>query len=181
MIFSLHFTGLGGQGVVTMAKLLASYTEAQGFKTTIFTSKGMAQRGGRVTTDVRVADSAAADFSPRNSAAGAHILIGMEVGEALNSKDILKKEGSLLLYERRVVPSSIIMDKKASYPTVEEVKSLFSRRVTRLLGVPEVDEAANIYVLGVLCAQLPSAGSFFTIDPQLFAGEFFRAKHNMGV
>lgn len=42
MIFSIHVTGLGGQGVVTLTKVLAEYSQSEGYKTTLCNSKGMA-------------------------------------------------------------------------------------------------------------------------------------------
>lgn len=214
MIYSIHFSGLGGQGVLTLTKLLAEYTRAEGYTTTLFNSKGMAQRGGRVTSDIRISSDSpeqsgepvevgpapqtaapqttaaspagaqaasastaeaghnpvspavprTADFESRIGEGNADLVVGLEIGEAVNSLPIIKPEGTALLYTRRSIPANIVLDRHAHYPEAEEVRDLFSRRCMKVLAVPETDGSANIYILGILAAILPEAGSFFRID-----------------
>jgi len=168
MIFSIHVTGLGGQGVLTLTRLLAGYTEDRGFKTTLFNSKGMAQRGGRVTSDIRVSDQPEGEFDPRIADGAADILVGMELGEALNSQAVIHPEGTVLLYGRRIIPTSVVMDKKGWYPGFDDVRGRFETRARRVHLVPSVDAGANVYMLGVLCASLPEAGAFFEVPPDQF-------------
>lgn len=172
MIYSIHFSGLGGQGVLTLTKLLAKYTRSEGYTTTLFNSKGMAQRGGRVTSDIRIssdlssdgAKESAGNFEPRIGEGNADLVVGLEIGEAINSLPIIKPEGIALLYSRRSVPANIVMDRHAHYPETEEARDLFSRRCRKVLAVPETERPANIHLLGVLAALLPEAGSFLRID-----------------
>lgn len=165
MIFSIHATGLGGQGVLTLTKLMAEYTRSRGFKTTIFNSKGMAQRGGRVTSDIRICDQQDREFDPRIAEGGADILLAMEVGEALNSKALIRSDGTVLLYGRRIIPAAIVMEKKGWYPELDEVRDHFQLLAGRVRLIPAVDEGANIYMLGILAAVLPWAGAFFEAEP----------------
>jgi len=185
MIFSIHVSGLGGQGVVTLTSLLARYTEETGYKTTIFTSKGMAQRGGRVTSDVRISDNPAAEFDPRIASGTADLLVGMELGEAFNSRALVRSGGCVLLYRQRTVPSSVVLDKNGLYPEFEEIRKVFLQSENQVVQraedtdkdreaeplvvmVPNQNQGANIFVLGTLCASLPAAGAFFTIEPDAF-------------
>lgn len=176
MIFSIHVSGLGGQGVLTLTRLFAEYTRSEGLPTTLFNSKGMAQRGGRVTSDIRFAvdkGSIGPDgskdgpkaFEPRIGDKTADILVGLEIGEALNSLPLAKPGGIVLLYSRRSVPSNIVLDKHGRYPHIDEVGEYFSAGGARVFTVPETDISANIYLLGVLAAVLPAAGSSFRGDP----------------
>ena len=165
MIFSIHATGLGGQGVLTLTKLLAEYTRDRGLKTTTFNSKGMAQRGGRVTSDLRICDQQDREFDPRIAEGGADLLLAMEVGEALNSKRLIKTDGTVLLYGRRIIPTTMVMEKKGGYPEFDEVRDHFQLLAGPVHLVPAVDAGANIYMLGVLAAVLPGAGAFFEADP----------------
>jgi indolepyruvate ferredoxin oxidoreductase beta subunit len=180
MIYSIHFSGLGGQGVLTLTRLLAEYTRGEGYITSLFNSKGMAQRGGRVTSDIRIfsgapeqtADRAdapstgapAAEFEPRIGEGNADMVVGLEIGEAVNSLPLVKPEGTALLYSRRSIPADIVLNRHARYPEAEEVREIFSRHCKKALAIPETEGPANIYLLGVLTAILPSAGSFFGID-----------------
>lgn len=163
MIFSIHVTGLGGQGVVTLTKVLAEYSQSEGYKTTLFNSKGMAQRGGRVTSDIRISDNNEREFDSRISAGGADIMIGMEIGEALNSNDRIRPEGTVLLYSQRSVPTTVVMDKHGQYPEVDEVYDYFSQKTAHAEAIPKVASGANVYMLGVLSGYLPSIGAEFQI------------------
>ena len=180
MIFSIHVSGLGGQGVLTLTGLFAEYTRSEGLPTTLFNSKGMAQRGGRVTSDIRfIADEAGStgkaaagadagdstNFGPRIGDKNADILVGLEIGEALNSLPLSKPGGIVLLYSHRSVPANIVPDKHGRYPNIGEVGDYFSAAGARVFTVPESDTSANIYILGVLAAVLPAAGTSFRGDP----------------
>ncbi|MFO7849422.1 MAG: 2-oxoacid:acceptor oxidoreductase family protein [Spirochaetia bacterium] len=164
MILSIHATGLGGQGVLTFSKLIADYAHSRGLKVTLFHSKGMAQRGGRVTSDIRISPEQEKEFDPRISKGGADILVGLEIGEALNSLPYIKENGFAVLHSYAAVPSSILLDKKSTYPEAEEVFGIFRQRGLSVYSVEEIPEAANIFFLGVLTAISTSREELITFD-----------------
>ena len=62
MMQSIFMTGLGGQGIITLANLISGQATKEGLKVTLFNAKGMAQRGGRVTSEIRMSDDPQAAF-----------------------------------------------------------------------------------------------------------------------
>ena len=78
MMQSIFMTGLGGQGIITLANLISGQASEKGLKVSLFNAKGMAQRGGRVTSEIRMSDDPGLEFGARISAGTADILIGME-------------------------------------------------------------------------------------------------------
>jgi indolepyruvate ferredoxin oxidoreductase beta subunit len=133
MFKSMFVTGLGGQGVITFAKLIAGYASNQGLKVSLFNSKGMAQRGGRVTSEIRISSDQDSVYGARLSAGGADLLIGMEIGEAVNSLSFLKTGGLVLLINYAFVPTSMIL-RKETYPSFDQVREVFSQKTDRFFG-----------------------------------------------
>jgi hypothetical protein len=88
------------------------------------------------------------------------VLIGMEIGETINSLPFLREGGVALLIDYRYVPSEAAL-KKESYPDLEEAKELFARRTPRVFSVVRPPATVNLFALGFLAAVLPQE-----FDPQ---------------
>lgn len=155
MFKNIFVTGLGGQGIITFAKLIAGYASDQGLKVSLFNSKGMAQRGGRVTSEIRISSDQNSVHGARLSAGGADLLIGMEIGEAVNSLSFLKTGGLVLLINYAFVSTSMIL-KKEAYPSFDQVREIFSQKTDHFFGVAEPQNPYNVYLLGVLGTILES-------------------------
>ena len=109
MFLSLFITGLGGQGIITVADLISQRASEHGLKTSLFNAKGMAQRGGRVTSEIRLTDDHELDFGARISTGRADMLIGMEIGETINSLAFLKPGGTAILLDYASVPAGMVL------------------------------------------------------------------------
>ena len=155
MVTSIFIAGLGGQGVVTLSKMIAAYASEAGKKVTLFNSKGMAQRGGRVTSEIRISTDHTEEYGSRISNGDADILVGMELGEAVNSLSYLKQDGVAVLLDYSFVPTPMIL-KKEEYPSFLSIAGEFSKRTGHLYGIHDAEAPHNIFVLGVLTAILES-------------------------
>ncbi len=152
---NLLITGVGGQGTVTLGDLIAERAEELGLPVSVFHSRGMAHRGGRVAGELRIASQPGQPPAPRLSAGGADVLVGMEIGEALNSLPFLGEGGLALLVDYRYVPGETAL-KKEEYPDLARARELFSGRTRLLFSVSRPPAPANLFVLGFLAAVLPS-------------------------
>ena len=93
--------GVGGQGTILAADLLACAALPAGYQVKVSEIHGMAQRGGAVTTVVRfgeevntmVADLGEADY-----------VVSFETTEALRNCSFLKKGGFLLVADETIKP-----------------------------------------------------------------------------
>jgi indolepyruvate ferredoxin oxidoreductase beta subunit len=153
MFQSIFMTGLGGQGIITLANLISGHASENGLKATLFNAKGMAQRGGRVTSEIRLTDDPKLEFGARISAAD--ILIGMEIGETINSLSFLKEGGAAILLNYAFVPTTMIL-KKESYPSFEQLMKLYSGKTRDLFTVAEAKHPYNMFLLGVFTAVAPA-------------------------
>ena len=86
--------GVGGQGVLSVAAMIAQASVSEGFAVRQSEVHGMAQRGGAVLAHLRIADGAiASDLVPRG---GADIIISMEPLESLRYAAWLAPSGALV-------------------------------------------------------------------------------------
>jgi indolepyruvate ferredoxin oxidoreductase beta subunit len=157
---NLLITGVGGQGTVTLGDLIAERAMGLGLPISVFHSRGMAHRGGRVAAEIRIASRPGERLGPRLSPGGAEVLIGMEIGESINSLPFLREGGVALLIDYRYVPSETAL-KKEAYPDLEKARELFLSRTPRAFVVVRPPAPVNLFALGFLAAVLPA-----DLDPQ---------------
>lgn len=157
---NILITGVGGQGTVTLGDLIAERAMDLGLPVSVFHSRGMAHRGGRVAGEIRIASRPGERLAPRLSSGGADVLVGMEVGETINSLPFLKEGGVALLIDYRYVPSETAL-KKEDYPALDRARELFTRRTPHVFSVVRPPAPVNLFALGFLAAVLPGE-----LDPQ---------------
>ncbi len=100
-ITNILVSGIGGQGIMTAAELLAEAAIHQGFDVKKTEVAGMAQRGGVVTSHIRFGEKV---LSPSIAEGEADILLSFEVAEALRWQNWLKKDGVILVNNSRLEP-----------------------------------------------------------------------------
>ena len=93
--------GIGGQGVMTAAEILAQTAIDLGFDVKKTEIAGMAQRGGVVTSHVRIG---AKVLSPVISPGAVDLLAGFEIAEALRWADQVRPGGRIVVSTQRLVP-----------------------------------------------------------------------------
>ncbi len=145
--------------MVTFARLLTGYLIEQGLKTSLFNATGMAQRGGRVTSEIRISSDPELQYGARVPAGKADILVGLEIGEAANSLSFLKSGGTVILLDYAFVPTAMVL-KKQAYPSFDQVREQFTHVAGSVFAVTEPEVPHNIYLLGVFAAvlaELPGA------------------------
>lgn len=93
--------GVGGQGTVMISKIIAAAAMKEGNRVHSAETIGMAQRGGPVTSHVRVGDEA---FSPLVPFGSADVLIAFEPAEAVRNLRYLKPDGAAVVNTGAVKP-----------------------------------------------------------------------------
>ena len=93
--------GVGGQGTVLASKILAAAAMEEGSSVHSAETIGMAQRGGSVTSHVRVGENACSPLIPFG---GADMLLAFEPGEAVRNLRYLKKGGIAVVNTTAVKP-----------------------------------------------------------------------------
>ena len=120
---NILITGVGGQGSVLAAKILAQAAQAKGWSVREAETIGMAQRGGFVTSHVRMGDAGEEVYSPLLAKRSADLVIAFEPAEAARALPYLAPGGMLVT---------------ASSPQPKDVSCTSSRS-----GIPVTKEAAR--------------------------------------
>ena len=93
--------GVGGQGTVLASKIIAAAAAEEGSPVHSAETIGMAQRGGSVTSHVRIGDEA---YSPLIPLGGADMILAFEPGEAVRNLRYLRKDGIAVVNTAAVKP-----------------------------------------------------------------------------
>lgn len=93
--------GVGGQGTVLASKIIAAAAMEEGNTVHSAETIGMAQRGGPVTSHVRVGEEA---FSPLIPFGSSDIMIAFEPSEAVRNLAYLRKSGLVVVNETPTKP-----------------------------------------------------------------------------
>lgn len=149
--------GVGGQGTILAAHILAKATMNSGFDVKVSEIHGMSQRGGAVTTVVSFGEEVMSMVSDIGSA---DIVVSFEMLEALRNIDQLKKGGSLFVNDEVIKPASVLMGRSAM-PSDMRGKLLDAGAI--IIPAQAIAEeagnakAANVVLLGALSAALDFA------------------------
>ena len=147
---NIMIVGVGGQGTLLTSRILGNITVEAGFDVKLSEVHGMAQRGGSVVTFVRYGEKVA---EPIVEEGQADVLIAFERLEALRYAHFLKKDGAMVINDRRIEPITVVTG-AAQYPEniiedlakEHQVYSVDAQEEALKLGNSRV---FNIIVLGV--------------------------------
>lgn len=103
-MINISLAGIGGQGSVLAAKILAETARSKGWQVRTAETTGMAQRGGNVMSHVRMGDEVEEVFSPLPAQASDDLIIALEPGEGLRALSLLKPQGLLVTASSGVAP-----------------------------------------------------------------------------
>jgi indolepyruvate ferredoxin oxidoreductase beta subunit len=136
----IYLTGVGGQGILTIAELITRAAEAKGITANFFPTKGMAQRGGFVKAQLKLGhDEIGPDIRP----GGADLVISTELCESLKAVRFLKKGGDFIVFGYNWLPTEVMLG-KAAYPSVEQVKGEVAKVGGNITYLPPEDLPANV-------------------------------------
>ena len=100
-VVNILVVGIGGQGVMTAAEILAEAALGQGCDVKKTEVAGMSQRGGVVSSHVRFGPRV---LSPEIAPGEADILVGFEAAEAMRWSHYLRPQGVAMVNRLRLVP-----------------------------------------------------------------------------
>lgn len=105
-MINILLTGVGGQGTVLAAKILALAASTKGWKVRTAETIGMAQRGGSVISHVRIGNNGEDVYAPLVTHGSADLIIAFEPGEAARVLPYLSKTGTIVTATSTVEPVS---------------------------------------------------------------------------
>lgn len=151
-------TGVGGQGNVLAAKLLASVALARGLEVSVGDVYGLSQRGGSVASHIRWSSEGA--MPPLVPEGSLDLLLAFEPLEALR---VLTRYGNkttqILVNDQPIAPVGVQAG-RFTYPDMNQIVDLMqkmSKRIWWVSGTRIAKDLGNIQLLntvmlGALCA-----------------------------
>jgi len=153
--------GVGGQGVLTCADILARSAMECGFDVKVSEVHGMAQRGGSVYSHLRYSERV---DSPLIMQGEADVVVAFERVEALRFAHYARPDGLFIVNNQRLDPVTVSSG-QATYPEdiIERLRAL-PQRVQIMDGEKVVADPArrrsvNFLLLGALAANATDIGS----------------------
>ncbi len=156
--YSILIVGVGGQGVLLASEIVSEVAMAAGLDIKKSEVHGMAQRGGVVSSHVRIGSKV---YSPTIEYGQADLIIAFEQAEGLRALDWMKSDGVAIVSTTTLVPAIVTSSKDFTYP--EDAVADMKRKADRVIAVPADKIAAelgnprlvNTILMGVMSNYLP--------------------------
>lgn len=154
--YNIVLVGVGGQGTILAAEILGAAAVREGQNVRVSEIHGMAQRGGAVTSNVRIGEKV---LSSTVTEGQADVLLGFEPLETVRSLKFVSEKTLVMMSDERVPPTELAA-KKINYPPLEEIVKkihLFTKRLIIVQTQMLAREAGsiltrNVILLGALAA-----------------------------
>ena len=153
-VTNILIASVGGQGGLTLSRVLAIAAILDGYSVRTGESLGMAQRFGSVVSYVRVGRTV---YAPTFSEGEADYVIGMELIETLRNIRYLREGGTLIVNDEIKPPISSSLGLAKAVSKDEAIKALSNIPgnvvivpAKRLAGAAGNVRASNMVLLGVL-------------------------------
>lgn len=117
--FNIVIVGVGGQGLITLTKILAEAAKDEGYDIRTSELHGLSQRGGSVETLIRFGKKV---WSPLVMQGGADLIIALEVQESLKSCYYASEEKTIFLVNDyfKSIPGKELLQKEAVLKELEK-------------------------------------------------------------
>ncbi|MBR5260324.1 MAG: indolepyruvate oxidoreductase subunit beta [Eggerthellaceae bacterium] len=146
--------GVGGQGTISAADILARAIMGAGMQVKISEIHGMSQRGGSVTTVVRFGPEVKSMVSDLGAA---DVIVSFEVTEALRAIPQLSENGSMIVNAEEIKPLTALTGR---VPMPENAEGYLNDMGALLLPANEIalkagnPKTMNVVLLGALSKRL---------------------------
>ena len=147
--------GVGGQGTILAGSLLAMAAADAGLDVKVSEIHGMSQRGGSVSTVVRMGEKVESMVADPGCA---DVIVAFESVEALRAQDYLREGGKMFVNDEVIVPVSVAI---GNFEMPEDIEGKLDElgavripagRIAREVGSPR---STNVVLVGALSTALP--------------------------
>ncbi|MHA3964708.1 MAG: indolepyruvate oxidoreductase subunit beta [Candidatus Thorarchaeota archaeon SMTZ1-45] len=136
---NIAITGVGGQGVLTLAEILAKAALHCSLNVRVGEIHGMAQRGGHVVCTVRIGENAKGPIVDPGSA---HLLVGFEPIETLREIQLIRQGGCVLMSSHVQYPVAVSMG-QADYLDHDEIIKSMNKYTDKIIEFDALELAAK--------------------------------------
>lgn len=154
--YNILISSVGGQGGITLSRVIANAAMSQGLNLRLGETLGMAQRGGAVQSHVRLGEDVHGSLIPEG---GADDLLALEPSEAVRVSKYLGPQTRVILNTAPTYPIPVML-KQVKYPSLDEITGALESigcevhavDASRIARETEAPRSLNIAVLGAYMA-----------------------------
>jgi len=147
MEFNLIITGVGGQGGLTLSRIIGNAAMVEGYNVRIGETLGMSQRYGSVLSYLRFGEEV---YSPLIEEGKADLMLALEPAEALRNARFLGKK-SVAVVNAYPIHTATTLVGKERYPALEEIEEAIARICPiQMMNFQREADKINPRTLGVL-------------------------------
>jgi indolepyruvate ferredoxin oxidoreductase beta subunit len=147
--FNIVLVGVGGQGTILAAEILGVAAIKEGLNVRVSEIHGMAQRGGAVTSNVRIGEKV---LSSTVLEGQADVVLGFEPLETIRNLKFVSEKTLVIMSDERIPPTELAA-KKVEYPHLEEIVErihLFTKRLVIVQTKRLAKKAGSILTRNVI-------------------------------
>ncbi|MBN1150155.1 indolepyruvate oxidoreductase subunit beta [candidate division WOR-3 bacterium] len=160
---NIMIAGVGGQGIIVAADIIALAAIHSGYDVKKSEIHGMSQRGGSVTSSVKFAKKV---LSPVITSGEADILLSFELLESLRQIHFLKDGGFLAVNNMKIDPLPVAVGnfeyppdiKERLLSIVGEKNVLFVDALDSVKSIGDV-RTMNVFLIGAISSKIPQIKS----------------------
>lgn len=158
MTINIVIVGVGGQGTLLASKILGVLGMKNGYDVRVSEVHGMSQRGGSVTTYVRLSNTEKL-YSTIVEQEQADVVLAFEQLEAVRALPYLKNEGVIIANSQQILPVHVIVGNE-KYPDncIDRIKAHNDSIIVDAAKIAiecGTVKAVNTVLLGVLATKMP--------------------------
>jgi indolepyruvate ferredoxin oxidoreductase beta subunit len=139
-MFNILITGVGGQGVITLAEIISNSALLAGLDVRMAEIHGLAQRGGHLECSVKIGK---AIRSPLIGRGEVDLLIALEPLEAVRSIGFLSENSTVIFDTHKIIPISVYSD-KINYPRMEEINKQLGKIAEKVFSVDGTEATMRV-------------------------------------
>ena len=147
MKLDIKLCGVGGQGILSIATIIAEAATAAGLHLKQAEVHGMSQRGGDVQSDLRLSDEPI--WSDLIARGGADIILSMEPMEALRYLPYLAADGVIVTSSKPFVNIPNYPDETAVFAELDSMPHTVRLDIEEMARDNGLPKSANVVLLGM--------------------------------
>ncbi|MFH8119667.1 MAG: indolepyruvate oxidoreductase subunit beta [Candidatus Aenigmatarchaeota archaeon] len=164
MKFNCVISGIGGQGVITLANILEEAALIEGYEVAGSELHGLAMRFGPLECHVRFGKNI---YSPLVKRGEANLIFSLEPLEALRVAHFSNEKTIFLVNKKIIKPISVYVE-GYEYPSIDEIEKKLKNFTKNLIFIDASEKVkkfgevySNVYMLGFSLKFLPISKKSF--------------------
>ena len=159
MSYNIYICGVGGQGIIKTSVIIGEAAMNQGLNVVMSEIHGMSQRGGSVSTELKIGDFNSSIIPEGN----ADMLLSFEPIETIRGLHKVNKDSKIVYNTHPIVPSST----NVTYPSVDSITNSLKENFNHVLPIDATKlamKAGNILSLNMVLLGAVTADDKFPLS-----------------